>query len=59
MKRLCAGLLLAFVCYKSYPDDSHNEVQISEEEYDRLRQEYEGNGREVEISWRPVAAYGR
>ena len=49
---------LAFDYYKDYTDDLHNEIEISQEEYQRLRREYEGDGREVEISWRPVADYG-
>ena len=50
---------LAFVYFKNDTDDNRNEVQISQEEYERLKHEYEGNGREVEISWRPVAEYGK
>jgi len=45
--------------FKSDTTNFHSKVQISQEEYDRLRREYESNGREVEISWRPVAEYGK
>ena len=56
--------------FRVNPTDSENdfdfyfipdgtEVRISQEEYERLQKEMEGDGKTVDLDWKPLAEYGR
>ena len=43
--------------FYSYP--SQERIQITREEFERRKQEMEGNGQTIEIDWRPLSEFGR
>lgn len=45
--------------YKNWTKDHNNDVEISKEEWERLRHEFEGDRQEVSINWTPLWAYGQ
>jgi hypothetical protein len=44
-----------YLCYPNLPE----RFPLSKEEYERLKQEYEGDGQVVELDWKPLAEWGR
>ena len=45
--------------YRIDPRNPSNRIPITEKEYNRLKKEYEGDGKVVEIDWKPLAEYGK
>ena len=45
--------------YRTDNKDGWQEKLISKEEFDRLQKEYEGDGQEVQLDWKPLAEYGK
>jgi len=43
--------------FQSFPDGRR--IDITEEEFERVRKEFEGDGQVVELDWKPLAEYGR
>ncbi|MCL2299140.1 MAG: hypothetical protein FWC27_03210, partial [Firmicutes bacterium] len=45
-------------CYRKDGQDDLPKV-ITKAEFDRLKNEFEGDGQTVELDWKPLAEYGR